>query len=108
MPASKHVTSPEGCSVFNIHALVRATGVPNYMQARIPVSSQLNVNAWKNALGGYWDQQLLQLIEFGFPLDFNRNYALRCKQGNPSSATEYPSDVDAYIEEECCFGAHSV
>ena len=58
MLAEDYVCSPEGRSVFNIHALVRATGVPNYMQARIPVSSQLNVNVWKN---NYWDQQLLQL-----------------------------------------------
>ena len=59
MPAKDYVCSPEGRSVFNIHALVRATGVPNYMQAKIPVSSQLNVNVWKNALNNYWDQQLL-------------------------------------------------
>ena len=67
MPAEDYVCSPEGRSVFNTHALVRTTGVPNYMQAKIPVSSQLNVNVWKNALNNYWDQQLLQLIEFGFP-----------------------------------------
>ena len=73
------------------------------MKARIPVSSQLNVNVWKNELKDYWDQQLLQLIEFGFPLDFNRNCVLRHEEGNHSSATEFPRDVDAYIEEECKF-----
>ena len=105
MPAEDYVCSPEGRSVFNIHALVRATGVPNYMQARIPVSSQLNVNVWKNALTNYWDQQLLQLIEFGFPLDFNINCVLNHEEGNHSSATEFPSDVDAYLQEECSFNA---
>ena len=105
MPAEDYVCSPEGRSVFNIHALVRATGVPNYMQARIPVSSQLNVNVWKNALSNYWDQQLLQLIEFGFPLDFNRNCVLNHEEGNHSSATEFPSDVDSYLQEECSFNA---
>ena len=57
MPGSDHVCSPEGCTVFNIHALVWATGVPNYMQARIPVQSQLNVDAWNGELTDYWDQQ---------------------------------------------------
>ena len=105
MPSEDHVCSPEGRSVFNIRALVRATGVPNYMQARIPVSSQLNVDVWKNALNNYWDQQLLQLIEFGFPLDFNRNCVLNHEEGNHSSATEFPSDIDAYLQEECSFNA---
>ena len=92
MPAEDYVCSPEGRSVFNI-------------QARIPVSSQLNVIVWKNALNNYWDQQLLQLIEFGFPLDFNRNCVLNHEEGNHSSATEFPSDVDAYLQEECSFNA---
>ena len=38
------------------------------MGATIPVKSQLNVAAWKAELINYWDQQVLQLIEFGFPL----------------------------------------
>ena len=67
LPVVTDRTSPVGLSFFNAHALVRATGRPNYMQARIPVQSQLNVEAWKYHLQDYWDQQLLQLIEFGFP-----------------------------------------
>ena len=105
MHADNYICSPEGRSVFNIHALIRTTGVPNYMQARIPVPSQLNVSAWKNLLTNYWDQQLLQLIEFGFLFDFNRNCVLKHEEGNHSSATEFPNDIDAYIQEECKFKA---
>ena len=46
------------------------------MQARFPVDSQLNVEAWKWHLHGYWDFQLIQLIQFGFPLDYNRSCEL--------------------------------
>ena len=52
-------------------------------------------------VGNYWDQQLLQLIEFGFPLDFNRQCPLRCEKGNHSSASEFPEDIEAYLSEEC-------
>ena len=43
---------------------------------------------------------MLHLIEFGFPLDCNRNYPLRCKQANHSSASEFPKDIEAYLAEE--------
>ena len=97
MPDTSVVNCSDGLSPFNIHALVRATNKPNYMEARLPVKSQLNVCEWKSRLTNYWDQQLLQLLEFGFPLDFNRNCPLRCEGTNHSSAVDYPSDVDAYI-----------
>ena len=105
MPDNSVVGCSDGLSLFNIHALVRATNRPNYMEARLPVKSQLNVCEWKSRLSQYWDQQLLQLIEFGFPLDFNRNCPLRREGSNHSSAVDYPSDVDAYIKEETEFNA---
>ena len=72
MPDVVYTVSPVGLSVFDIHALVRATVEHNYISARIPVRSQLNIYVWKEELSNNWDQQFLQLLEFGFPLDFNR------------------------------------
>ena len=92
-------------SPWDVHSLVRATGVPNFMKARVPIKSQLNVQALKDNLKDYWDQQLCQLIEFGFPLDFNRKCDLECDKGNHKSALDFPGDVDAYIAEELEFGA---
>ena len=62
--------------------------------------SQLNVAVWQDVLKDYWDQQLLQ---FGFPLDFNRACPLHHDMGNHSSANEFP--VDTYIDEEWRCGA---
>ena len=98
MPDVVNIVSPVGLSVFDIHALVRATGKHNYMSARIPVRYQLNVSTWKEELNNYWDQQLLQLFEFGFPLDFNRQCPLRFEGKNHTSATDHPADIDAYIQ----------
>ena len=88
-----------------MHAMVKANKKPNYMQARLPVNSQLKVEAWKRHLEGYWDEQLLHLIEYGFPLDFKRNCPLNNESGNHKSATDFPSDIDAYIEEELKYDA---
>ena len=67
------------------HKYVKQSGKPNFLCCRVPVKSQLNVKAWKDMLSGYWDKQLLHLLEFGFPLDFNRGSKLNCDHKNHSS-----------------------
>ena len=85
---------------IEMHYAVKKTNKPYFMSARIPVRGQLNGEAWCEHLGEYWDQQLLQLIRYGFPLDFNRACNLRSEAGNHKLAVDYPSDIDAYIAEE--------
>ena len=87
------------------HLKVRPSGVPNFLGERIPVRSQLNVPEWKEVFKNYWDQQLIQLVEFGFPLDFNRNSVLRYDDKNHSSAIDFPADIQAYLGEEIQHGA---
>ena len=89
-----------GYSVVELHSKVKAHKSPNFIGARIPVPSQLNIPVWKDLLSEYWDQQLLQFLEFGFPVGFNRDCPLSCDGVNHKSATEFPSDVNAYIQEE--------
>ena len=43
-------------SLLEIHDTVRQSGKPNFLGARIPVASQLNVEAWEKHQKGYWDQ----------------------------------------------------
>ena len=43
-----------------------------------PVDSQLNVNVWEEYLCDYWDKQVVHLLKYGFPLDFNRDIRLEC------------------------------
>ena len=96
MPNGVKSTAKVNLSAFEMHELVKNSGRPNYLHCRLPVKSQLNIEAWKLALTDYWDVQLLQLLEFGFPLDFNRNHA---------SANEFSEDIGTYLEEETSFGA---
>ena len=89
----------------DVHRKVKQTGVSNFVAARIPVKSQLNIEKWKEALIGYWDQQLLQLIEYGFPLDINRACRFHHEGVNHNSVTQFPEDIEAYISEEAHHGA---
>ena len=105
LPDTLKVNNSKYLNLLEMHENVKATNKPNYMEARLPVNSQLKVDAWKSHLQGYWDEQLLQLIEFGFPLDFNRNCPLNNESGNHKSATEFPNDIDSYIAEELKYDA---
>ena len=53
-------------NTLEAHQLIKATKIPNYMKCRIPVQSGLNTKAWRAHLSNYWDQQLCDLLEFGF------------------------------------------
>ena len=71
-----------------MYKLVKQAGVPNFV-----------------CLHSYWDQQLLQFIKFGFPIGFNRECPLQHTSDNDKSAIEYPTQVQAYIQEELQLGA---
>ena len=55
---------------LKLDRLVRQSGVPNFLGLRIPIPTQLKVDRWRYYLRDYFDQQLSDLIEFGFPLVF--------------------------------------
>ena len=48
---------------------------------------------------GYWDQQLIDLIQYGFPLDFDRYCTLGQTLENHTLANDYASHVTKYIKE---------
>ena len=66
LPDTDVINETIGKCPLTIHEIVRATRKPNFMQARFPVDSQLKIEAWKNYLQGYWDRQLIQLIQLAF------------------------------------------
>ena len=55
----------------NIAHEIRLTGKPNYMEARYPLKSGLNLEAWNRLLFDYPVRKLLQYLAFGFQLSLN-------------------------------------
>ena len=70
------------------HHLIKASELPNYLGCRLPAKSGLNINTWVSYLSNYWDQQLFDLLEYGFPLDFDRNYLLNFVEENHTSEND--------------------
>ena len=91
--------------IIEAHKIVTKTGLPNFMAARILVQGQLNIKKWKKYLCNYWDNQLIDLLTFGFPLDFDRSVSLHTTLENHKSAQQFPDQVQEYVETEIHHGA---
>ena len=91
--------------ILEAHKIIRNSGVPNFLKSRIPVPTQLNPERWYFHLQDYWDQQLPDLINYGFPLDFDRKFKLHPTYHNYTSATQYVEHIDQYLSEELKYGA---
>ena len=98
------ITNIRQCPEITKH--IRTTGKPNYMEARYPKKSGLNLEAWNRLLFDYPDKKLLQYLAFGFPLLLNEPETLVNKNiKNHVSALQYPEEVDRYLNKEMKTGA---
>ena len=80
---------------------VHQSGVPNYRGCRIPVSA-FNFSAWENRLVGYEDIAIIDLLKYGFPLDFDRNRTVSFDgKRNHKGARDHPEFIRKYLSKEC-------
>ena len=77
----------------------------NFMGEQILVPSHFNIDVWNKELQGYWDKQLLFLLKYGFPLDFDYTNPLKSTLVNHSSAMQHIDDVKYYVQTERKYGA---
>ena len=105
LPKTKHCKNSSLATIFDIHRSVVDTNTHNFMEAQTEIQSQLNPGAWDKYLKNYWDQQLLLLTQYGFPLDFNSASPLQHEETNHASAKLFPKDVAHYLQEETSFKA---
>ena len=91
--------------VLQAHRLIRDSGLPNFLGLRIPVKTNLKIASWRAHLCDYFDKQLCDLIEFGFPLDFDRSRLLESTLVNHASARNFSEHIDKYLREELQFQA---
>ena len=86
--------------VMQSHHIIRSSGFPNFLKCRIPVNTNLNIKNCRYYTKSYWDQQLPDLLQYGFPLDFDRNCKLQSVDSNHKSAEVHMDQVRSYIKEE--------
>ncbi len=84
---------------------VRATGRPNYLQARIPLKSNLNIHMWRLLTQGHDDPTLCDMLEYGFPLGFEGTTVPTPTYKNHQSATAYPDSINEFLTTELTQGS---
>ena len=84
-----------------IHTLVKSHGCSNYKGARIPVFSGLNIKAWRQVLCNYDIPNLVEYLEFGFPLGVDYSiFKFKNFDKNHLSAVQKPEGVTKYFKVE--------
>lgn len=90
-------------TLLAIYQTVRASGTYNVLQARIPLPSLLKYANWEAAATGHIDDPwIIDLVRFGFPLQFKGSFdEVSTKEyDNHQSASNYAKHVESYIEIE--------
>ena len=85
--------------VMKIADIIKATGLPNYKQARFPIKSNLNLPVWEKYLIDYPDQRIIQYLKFGFPLSLTDPDSIHdTVVSNHFSALQHPKAIQQYHE----------
>ena len=109
--AAKALTSADIQNKLKIHEIVQNSGKYNYIGSRIRVNNKINVDFMRTMLRNYNDQQVCDLLEFGFPIGFqgsSQNLHIKdeiWKYKNHTGATEFPEHINSYIKKESQHGA---
>ena len=100
----------------SLHNVVSAAGLredgstyaaltPNYLGARVKLThTKLRPDRWRAHLIGYEHAELVQFIEYGFPLGLCDLPDLRSSTRNHGSAYTYFNHVDKFVSEELSGG----
>ena len=98
---------PPSLHLVHLHHRVLAFGQYNFLGARFPVPSSLNLPLWRSKLRDYDDYAVCDFLEFGWPVGLNYASSLSTDQfsRNHKGATDFPSTVDSYLSLELERGA---
>ena len=68
------------------HILTATSPQQNALGAKIPVSSQLSNSVWRHYLRDYADQDVVEFVQFGWPIDYISSVLPQSTHTNHSSA----------------------
>ena len=97
----------EACAMASVYTTVRNTGLPNVLQARVPIQTGLNISAWEEMTTGHQDDSwVLQCLKYGFPIQYTGGPINNISPNHPS-AVNHPTHIKDYIDVETQSGAMS-
>lgn len=93
---------PEFCTLYD---KIKLFNCPNYLGARIPLVSDLNIDQWRAHLIGYHDELLCEFLLYGWPLGYHADNPPRTVDDNHPSARAHAAHVHKFIEVEEAYKA---
>ncbi|CAC5384008.1 unnamed protein product [Mytilus coruscus] len=102
------VILPEQNSLLNLHNSFIGVSGYNFDLFKVPVYSKLCIKFWRQELCDYEDQEVCDMLEFGWPLGFDRKFEEFENNKiakNHSGARDFAKDIDKYIKKEVGYGA---
>jgi hypothetical protein len=110
LPASSNSLPVLLALTSNINSYVHIqnyfTGTPNFISKVALVASHINFTLLGELSQGFYDTQILDLIQYGFPLNLDKpSFLPHLAVTNHGSALQFPAEVDSYFHEETHFGA---
>ena len=91
--------------IITASSLVRQSGEPNFKKCKLRVASKLNVERWEQELSNYADKQVVDLLKYGCPINFEGTGISKRRCTNHKGATQFAADIDSYLEDEISEGA---
>ena len=93
---------------FRAHKLIKESGKHNFEGCRIPVPTTIRYDRIRAALGNKattGDLRILDLLEFGMPIDCDASYGVRKCQKNHFSAVSFKAQVSEFFSKGVQSGA---
>ena len=84
----------------SIYLATVVAGDFNYRAARVPVPSEMDIDAWRRNLEGYEDMAIVDFLEYGWPAACDVGAGFIPTWHNHPTALNFEADVDYYVEVE--------
>lgn len=88
---------PQFCKLYNV---IKSYKLPNFLGARIPLPSGLNMSVWQDYLKNYHDIYLCEFLTFGWLLGYNLDVPPVSTHENHPSAIAFPQAIKQFIDTE--------
>ena len=82
------------------HDIIYRSKLPNYKGVRIPVNSNINIEFIRENFNNYFDEEIVQYLEFGWPIGVTGEPPNKTRVQNHAGARNFPEFIDSYIIKE--------
>lgn len=98
-------TSIDVNQLLETQSKVHESGLPNYIGCKIPIFSRFNLQFLKFMLHGYHDSEVVDFLEYGWPISHDKSDTQKTKPKNHKGALDFSSELEEYLKKEKVSGS---